>query len=74
MHEGAWPTVAEPSLTEGLVALLARPIMPGDRRRAALHLIDWIGCAVAGAESETGGVFRSYAAAQPAGAARILST
>jgi 2-methylcitrate dehydratase PrpD len=72
MREGAWPAVAEPSLTEGLVALLARPITAGDRRRAALHLIDWIGCAVAGAASETGGVFRSQAATQPAGAARIV--
>ena len=72
MREGAWPAVAEPSLTEGLVALLARPITAGDRRRAALHLIDWIGCAVAGAASETGGVFRSHAATQPAGAARIV--
>jgi 2-methylcitrate dehydratase PrpD len=72
MRAGAWPVVAEPSLTEGLVALLARPITAADRRRAALHLIDWIGCAAAGAASETGGVFRAHAAAQPAGTARII--
>jgi 2-methylcitrate dehydratase PrpD len=72
MRAGAWPNVADPSLTEGLVALLARPITPADRRRAALHLVDWIGCATAGAASEVGGVFRAHAATQPAGAARII--
>ncbi|HEV7263877.1 MAG TPA: MmgE/PrpD family protein [Falsiroseomonas sp.] len=64
--------MAELSLTEGLVALLARPITDMDRRRAALHLVDWIGCATAGAASEVGGVFRSHAAAQPGGAARVV--
>jgi 2-methylcitrate dehydratase PrpD len=64
--------MAEPSLTEGLVALLARPIAPADRRRAALHLVDWIGCAAAGAASEAGRVFLAQAATQPAGAARVM--
>ncbi|WP_237213617.1 MmgE/PrpD family protein [Falsiroseomonas oryziterrae] len=59
------------SLTEGLVALLARPISQGDRRRAALHLVDWIGCAVAGAASEAGAVFRRHAEGA-SGPARIL--
>jgi len=59
------------SLTEGLVALLARPVAPADRRRAALHLVDWIGCATAGAASETGALFRAHAAAGT-GPARIL--
>ncbi|MFC3001669.1 MmgE/PrpD family protein [Falsiroseomonas tokyonensis] len=61
-----------PSLTEDLVALLHRPITRADRQRAALHLLDWIGCAVAGAASETGAVFRAHAARQPKGAARII--
>jgi 2-methylcitrate dehydratase PrpD len=64
--------VADASLTEDLVALLARPIAAADRRRAALHLIDWIGCAVAGTASEAGAVFRTAAARQPAGTARVL--
>jgi 2-methylcitrate dehydratase PrpD len=64
--------MAERSLTESLVALLARPITPADRRRAALHLVDWIGCAAAGAASEVGAVFRGQAARQPWGAARVL--
>ncbi|MGG5809271.1 MmgE/PrpD family protein [Falsiroseomonas sp. CW058] len=60
------------SLTEGLVALLARPIAPADRARAALHLLDWVGCAAAGAAGETGAVFRAHAARQPAGAAKVI--
>ncbi len=64
--------MSEPSLTEGLAALLARPIAAADRRRAALHLLDWIGCAAAGAASEAGRVFREHAGRQPWGAARIV--
>ncbi len=64
--------MAEPSLTEGLVVLLARPIAERDRRRAALHLLDWIGCAAAGAASEAGQIFREHASRQPWGAARIV--
>jgi 2-methylcitrate dehydratase PrpD len=62
----------EASLTEGLVALFARPITAADRRRTALHLVDWLGCAAAGAASEAGAVFRAHAAMQPPGAARII--
>jgi 2-methylcitrate dehydratase PrpD len=62
----------ELSLTEGLAALLARPIAEADRRRAALHLLDWIGCAAAGAASEAGAVFRAQADRQPWGPARIV--
>ncbi len=60
------------TLTEGIAALLRRPITDADRDRAALHLLDWIGCAVAGAASETGAVFRRQAARQPAGPARVI--
>lgn len=64
--------MADASLTEGLVALLARPIAEADRRRAALHLVDWIGCAAAGAASEPGAVFRDHAARLPWGPARVV--
>ena len=37
------------SLTEGLWALASRPLTPADLARAALHLVDWLGCALAGA-------------------------
>lgn len=60
------------SLTEGLAGLLARPIGAADRARAALHLLDWIGCAAAGAASETGAVFRAFAARQPIGRAKTI--
>ena len=64
--------VALGTLTEGIAALLRRPITEADRERAALHLLDWIGCAVAGAASETGAVFRRQAARQPKGGARVI--
>ncbi|WP_209318298.1 MmgE/PrpD family protein [Falsiroseomonas selenitidurans] len=64
--------MAEPSLTQSLVSLLQRPIGTADRARAALHLLDWIGCAVAGAASETGAVFRAHAARQQPGGARVV--
>jgi 2-methylcitrate dehydratase PrpD len=64
--------MADASITEGLVALLARPIADADRRRAALHLIDWIGCAAAGATSEAGTILREYTARLPWGPARIM--
>jgi 2-methylcitrate dehydratase PrpD len=42
------------SLTEALVGLLGRPIAAQDRRRASLHVLDWLGCAMAGATTEIG--------------------
>jgi 2-methylcitrate dehydratase PrpD len=60
------------TLTEGLVALLARPISAADRERAALHLVDWIGCAAVGAAGATGGLFRAHAADLSPGVARVV--
>lgn len=40
-------------LTE-LVPLLKRPVSDEDRLRARLHILDWLGCAVLGATTETG--------------------
>ena len=43
------------SLTERLaVGPLARPVTGPDRDRAALHLLDWLGCALAGAVTVEG--------------------
>jgi 2-methylcitrate dehydratase PrpD len=42
------------SLTHGLLDLLERPISPADRRRAALHLLDWIACAQLGSTAAAG--------------------
>ena len=41
-------------LTATLVEVLARPVADADRRRAALHVLDWIGCAAAGALTPPG--------------------
>jgi 2-methylcitrate dehydratase PrpD len=60
------------TLTEGLVALLARPLAAADRARAALHVADWIGCAAAGAASETGARFLAHAAELSPGRARVM--
>lgn len=45
---------SRPTISEGLVTLLARPVGPEDRARAALHLLDWAGCALAGTREEAG--------------------
>lgn len=42
------------SVTEQLVKLLARPILQKDRERAAMLLLDWTGCAVAGQKEPAG--------------------
>jgi len=63
--------IARPeSLTRGLVDLLGRPIDAGDRRRAALHVLDWIGCAVAGAMTPPGKIMIAYGRTMPAGGCR----
>lgn len=36
------------SVSERLVARAFRPAVPADRRRAALHVLDWLGCAFIG--------------------------
>jgi 2-methylcitrate dehydratase PrpD len=45
---------ADASLSEGLLALCSRPFGPADLDAAALHLLDWLGCALGGAASPTG--------------------
>jgi 2-methylcitrate dehydratase PrpD len=60
------------SLTETLVGILRRPVSESDRERAALHVLDWVGCAAAGAATETGAVFGRAAAARPPGPAPTL--
>jgi 2-methylcitrate dehydratase PrpD len=57
------------TLTERLVVLLRRPVDPPTRARAALHLLDWLGCALAGAARPEARPFLARAA--PPGPARI---
>ncbi len=56
-------SAAGQSLTEGLWVRAARPSDTADRARAALHLVDWLGCALAGASSPTGRAITEAAAA-----------
>lgn len=43
-----------PSITERLALVLSRPITASDRARAALHLVDWLGCAAIGHTTDVG--------------------
>ena len=53
--------------SEWLVEALRRPISLHDRQRAALQLIDWMGCAHLGQTTELGAVLRRWAAQQAPG-------
>lgn len=59
-------------LTTRLAAILARPVPPEARRRAALHLVDWLGCAAIGAVSEAGSVFAAHGRGLAPGPARAI--
>ena len=69
------PTRSEPepaapaphSLSEGIAALLQRPVSRAVRRRAALHVLDWVGCAIAGRAATPGELFARYGTARGAG-------
>ena len=60
------------SLTEQLIALLHRPITQDDRARAALHVLDWIGCAVIGATTAPGEVMKDYGRYEPGGSCKAI--
>lgn len=62
----------EMTIAETLADILLRPVHPRARERAALHVLDWIGCAVLGAESDAGRVLRSWAADECGGPCRAL--
>lgn len=47
------------TVTEVLAARLVRPVAAEDRTRAALHVLDWVGCALAGADSPAGHAMRA---------------
>ena len=61
-----------PSLTERLGLCLARPVDAAARERARLAVLDWAGCAVIGAVTETGRAFARLAADGVAGPSRVL--
>lgn len=62
-------TAPDPTLSERLVAVLARPVGAAERERAALHLLDWLGCALAGAGTAAGRRVAALHGAHPFGTA-----
>lgn len=60
------------SITERLAELLARPVSAEDRARARLHLLDWVGCAVAGAKDADVARVAALAATEGQGGCRIV--
>jgi 2-methylcitrate dehydratase PrpD len=60
-------------LLRTLARRLARPVAPEDRARAALHVLDWAGCAVAGAASPAGRGLRAGLALYGGGAALVAA-
>jgi 2-methylcitrate dehydratase PrpD len=61
------------SITERLALRLAGPVAPEDRARARLHLLDWVGCAVAGSREPDCGRVRALARTEGAGPCRVIS-
>ncbi len=61
------------SLTSTLYDITRRPLSDADRQRAALHLIDWIGCAALGATTQAGAVFTAHRDALGTGRCSVIS-
>ena len=55
------------SLTARLSGLLSRPVRETDRERAALHVLDWIGCATIGCTTPPGEIIRDFGRDLPPG-------
>ena len=53
------PFQTSQTLTQGLARHLARKVSAGDKLRAQLHLLDWVGCAVAGRVEPAGRILLS---------------
>jgi len=64
--------MSEQSLTEQLIALLHRPVTQGDRERAALHVLDWLACALIGANTPPGEVMKDYGRFEPGGPCKAI--
>ena len=57
-----------PSVTARLAGICLRKVSADDRRRAALHVLDWAGCAIAGGAAEPGRVLADLGAGRSRGA------
>ncbi len=62
------------SLTRQLTQLLKRPIEDTARHRASLHVLDWVGCAVAGSAEPAGRLLAERAQKLPIGSVTGLGT
>jgi 2-methylcitrate dehydratase PrpD len=62
----------QPGLTLALIELLMRPVDERDRARAMLHVIDWVGCAAAGAGTPPGQVLNRFAPSLMAGPCKTV--
>lgn len=60
------------SLTDGLAALLQREVPQSLHARAALHVLDWLGCAVIGTAGQTGRKVAAHGAVLGGGPARAV--
>jgi 2-methylcitrate dehydratase PrpD len=60
------------SITERLAVRLAEQVAPEDRARARLHLLDWVGCAVAGSREPDCVRVRALAMTEGAGLCRLI--
>ncbi len=58
--------------SQQLVQLLARPVGPDDRARAAWHVLDWVGCVAAGSLTAPGVAMRAWARTLGAGPCQAL--
>ncbi len=57
--------MSDASLSEGLAALCQRPVAPADRARAALHVRDWLACAIAATTLPVAGILAGAARGLP---------
>lgn len=60
------------TVTERLADRIARPVDPATRERATLHVLDWIGCAVIGADTPAGRTLAGWAAREASGPCHVL--
>lgn len=61
-----------PSISEALARRLVRPVDAASRARAALHVLDWTACAVAGAAAPAANAMRAALGGEPEEAALFL--
>ncbi|XWN30437.1 MAG: MmgE/PrpD family protein [Devosia sp.] len=61
------------SLTRALTAIVSRPVDEATRARTALHVVDWLGCAHAGAVEPAGMLLRADADMEAGGTATVIA-